>query len=136
MGARLLYGWRGLIYRVLGIDEDEEGSRDVPAASGGRVAVPACYVVAGVWLGDGRGLDKLYSPRACRVRALVRKCSEPGRALDTFSFLVRETKNMPPQPTEIAALLMQDVIELSEARMAYVARIKQAVDNLQLALGM
>ena len=57
-------------------------------------------------------------------------------ALDTFSFLVRETKNMPPQPTEIAALLMQDVIELSEARMAYVARIKQAVDNLQLALGM
>ena len=49
---------------------------------------------------------------------------------------IHQTKNMPSQPTEIAALLMQDVIELSEARMAYVARIKQAVDNLQLALGM
>ena len=53
-----------------------------------------------------------------------------------FFYVQRRHKNMPSQPTEIAALLMQDVIELSEARMAYVARIKQAVDNLQLALGM
>ncbi len=50
--------------------------------------------------------------------------------------LVCGTKNMPPQPTEIAALLIQNVMELSEARVAYVARVKQAVLNLQFALGM